>query len=64
MNLPVVHAVVHQAARAYGARTPAGERVIVIETGHRSPGQLTRTTLPLPDHVALDLVSGVESIGW
>ncbi|MFB7947003.1 MULTISPECIES: hypothetical protein [Kitasatospora] len=64
MSLPVVRAVVHRAARAYEARTPAGERVIVIETEHSSPGQLTRTTLPLPEHVALDLVNGIESIKW
>ncbi|WP_031067116.1 hypothetical protein [Streptomyces sp. NRRL WC-3742] len=64
MTLPVVHAVVHQAARAYEARTPAGERVIVIETEHSSPGQLTRTVVPLPDYAALDLVTSIESIGW
>ncbi|WP_282203652.1 hypothetical protein [Kitasatospora fiedleri] len=64
MTLPVVHAVVHQAARAYEARTPAGERVIVIETEHRAPGQITRSVVPLPEHVALDLSSAIESTGW
>ncbi|MFC8719379.1 hypothetical protein [Kitasatospora sp. NPDC057198] len=64
MSPPVVRAVVHQAARAYEARTPAGERVIVIETEHASPGQLTRTTIPLPEHIALELVTDIESIGW
>ncbi|MGW2539423.1 hypothetical protein ACWC5I_00745 [Kitasatospora sp. NPDC001574] len=64
MTLPVIHAVVHQTARAYEARTPAGERVIVIETEHSSPGQITRTVVPLPEHVALDLASSIESVGW
>ncbi|MFJ1754159.1 hypothetical protein [Kitasatospora sp. NPDC088134] len=64
MTFPVVHAVVHQAARAYEARTPAGERVIVIETEHSSPVQLTRTTIPLPEHVALDLATDIDSAGW
>ncbi|MFB8167354.1 hypothetical protein ACFC60_05280 [Kitasatospora purpeofusca] len=64
MTLPVVHAVVHQAARAYEARTPAGERVIVIETEHHAPGQITRSVVPLPEHVALDLSTDIESVGW
>ncbi|MFF4922939.1 hypothetical protein ACWDD9_00495 [Kitasatospora sp. NPDC001119] len=64
MTLPVIHAVVHQAARAYEARTPAGERVIVIETEHTLPGQITRSVLPLPEHVALDLATDIESVGW
>ncbi|WP_406111319.1 hypothetical protein [Kitasatospora purpeofusca] len=64
MTLPVVHAVVHQVARAYEARTPAGERVIVIETEDRTPGQITRSVVPLPEHVALDLTSAIESTGW
>ncbi|MFF4815115.1 hypothetical protein ACFY2K_11060 [Kitasatospora sp. NPDC001309] len=64
MTLPVIHAVVHQAARAYEARTPAGERVIVIEAEHYAPGRLTRSVVPLPEHVALDLATSIESIGW
>ncbi|MFJ6622364.1 hypothetical protein ACIQOW_32880 [Kitasatospora sp. NPDC091335] len=64
MTLPVIHAVVHQAARAYEARTPAGERVIVIETEHHAPGQLTRTVVPLPEHVALDLATDIEDCSW
>ncbi len=64
MTSPVIHAVVHRSARAYEARTPAGERVIVIETEHYSPGQLTRTVVPLPEHVALDLATDIESVGW
>ncbi|MFJ2775665.1 hypothetical protein [Kitasatospora sp. NPDC087315] len=64
MTLPTVRAVVHQAARAYEARTPAGERVIVIETQHTAPGQITRTVVPLPEHVALDLAASIESVGW
>ncbi|MFJ5924853.1 hypothetical protein ACIQF6_19845 [Kitasatospora sp. NPDC092948] len=64
MTLPVIHAVVHQAARAYEARTPAGERVIVIETEHTTPGQLTRTTVPLPHDVALHLATDIENVGW
>ncbi|MFJ5234738.1 hypothetical protein ACIQBJ_33170 [Kitasatospora sp. NPDC088391] len=63
MNLTVVHAV-HQAARAYEARTPTGEHVIVIEALHRSPGQLTRTIVTLPQYAALDLVTDIESVGW
>ncbi|MFD4397886.1 hypothetical protein [Kitasatospora sp. NPDC058478] len=64
MTLPVIHAVVHQAARAYEARTPAGERVIVIETEHSTPGQITRSVVPLPEHVALDLATGIEDCTW
>ncbi|MFJ1756042.1 MULTISPECIES: hypothetical protein [unclassified Kitasatospora] len=64
MSLTVTHAVVHQAARAYEARTPGGERVIVIETEHRTPGQITRTVVPLPEHIALDLATSIESVGW
>ncbi|GAA1403358.1 hypothetical protein GCM10009639_48110 [Kitasatospora putterlickiae] len=64
MTLPVIHAVVHQATRAYEAHTPAGERVIVIEAEHRSPGQLTRTVVPVPENVALDLATDIETIGW
>ncbi|MBO1418337.1 hypothetical protein [Streptomyces sp. FH025] len=64
MTLPVVHAVVHQAARAYEARTPAGKRVIVIETEHSAPGQITRSVVPLPEHVALDLATDIEDCGW
>ncbi|MFI2609630.1 hypothetical protein [Kitasatospora sp. NPDC018619] len=64
MTLPVIHAVVHQAARAYEARTPAGERVVVIETEHTAPGQLTRTVVPLPEHIALDLATDIEDLGW
>ncbi|MFJ7275355.1 hypothetical protein [Kitasatospora sp. NPDC098663] len=64
MTLPVIHAVVHQAARAYEARTPAGMRVIVIETEHSVPGQITRSVVPLPEHVALDLAMGIEDCTW
>ncbi|MFJ8443797.1 hypothetical protein [Kitasatospora griseola] len=64
MTLPVVHAVVHQAARAYEARTPAGERVIVIETEHTAPGHLMRTVVPLPEHIALNLSTDIENVGW
>ncbi|MFD9687861.1 hypothetical protein ACFWXO_19130 [Kitasatospora sp. NPDC059088] len=64
MTLPVIHAIVHQAARAYEARTPAGVGVIVIETEHSSPGQLTRSIVPIPKPVALGLATDIENIGW
>ncbi|MFJ7908995.1 hypothetical protein [Kitasatospora sp. NPDC096204] len=58
------HQTLPRAARDYEARTPAGERVIVVETEHSAPGQLTRTVVPLPEHVALDLATDIETVGW